>query len=216
MLLYAPYTAFVLARHVCDLVCQQAALATYIFHLQSSILTKQKAINRLVKMDKENSKPRKNERKSRLKLVTSTATTAKPVIKTEVYTLNIPNGDEVCKKATNLLDLNMMSPDTAAYIEDQTAQDQALMTEERDYLTTMPLTNQTNLPDQQPNQEKQPKRKERKRAAEQATKEATNKKPKIVLFEMMGKHSIDLTSDEITLITMSNQPNNKWITINLK
>ena len=88
MLLYAPYTAFVLARHVCDLVCQQAALATYIFHLQSSILTKQKAINRLVKMDKENSKPRKNERKSRLKLVTSTATTAKPVIETEVYTLN--------------------------------------------------------------------------------------------------------------------------------
>ena len=216
MLLYAPYTAFVLARHVCDLVCQQAALATYIFHLQSSILTKQKAINRLVKMDKENSKPRKNERKSRLKLVTSTATTAKPVIETEVYTLNIPNGDEVCKKATNLLDLNMMSPDTAAYIEDQTAQDQALMTEERDYLTTLPLTNQTNLPDQQPNQEKQPKRKERKRAAEQATKEATNKKPKIVLFEMMGKHSIDLTSDEITLITMSNQPSNKWITINLK
>ena len=216
MLLYAPYTAFVLARHVCDLVCQQAALATYIFHLQSSILTKQKAINRLVKMDKENSKPRKNERKSRLKLVTSTATTAKPVKETEVYTLNIPNGDEVCKKSTNLLDLNMMSPDTAAYIEDQTAQDQALMTEERDYLTTMPLTNQTNLPDQQPNQEKQPKRKERKRAAEQATKEATNKKPKIVLFEMMGKHSIDLTSDEITLITMSNQPNNKWITINLK
>ena len=117
MLLYAPYTAFVLARHVCDLVCQQAALATYIFHLQSSILTKQKAINRLVKMDKENSKPRKNERKSRLKLVTSTATTAKPVIETEVYTLNIPNEDEVCKKATNLLDLNMMSPDTAAYMK---------------------------------------------------------------------------------------------------